>query len=53
MEAADKTAKQLGGIGVGCDVTNRQQLRAAFDTVCQTYGGVDILNKIVLYGFNF
>ncbi|VAW53816.1 Putative oxidoreductase [hydrothermal vent metagenome] len=42
-EAADKAAGQLGGIGIGCDVTDRQQLRAAFDTVCQTYGGMDIL----------
>jgi len=41
--AATVSAEKLGGLGIGCDVTNRKQLRAAFDSVCQTYGGVDIL----------
>jgi len=41
--AASDAANQLKCLGIGCDVTDRQQLRAAFDIVCQTYGGVDIL----------
>ena len=41
--AVSEVAKRFNGIGIGCDVTDRQQLRVAFDTVCQAYGGVDIL----------
>jgi len=41
--AVSEAARQINGIGIACDVTDRQQLHAAFDTVCQTYGGVDML----------
>jgi len=41
--AVSEAARQINGIGLACDVTDRRQLRAAFDTVCQTYGGIDIL----------
>lgn len=41
--AADDAARKINGLGIGCDVTDRQQLRAAFDAVCQAYGGLDIL----------
>jgi rhamnose utilization protein RhaD (predicted bifunctional aldolase and dehydrogenase)/NAD(P)-dependent dehydrogenase (short-subunit alcohol dehydrogenase family) len=41
--SVSEAAQQINGIGLACDVTNRQQLRVAFDSVCQTYGGVDIL----------
>ncbi|RKZ55580.1 MAG: bifunctional aldolase/short-chain dehydrogenase [Gammaproteobacteria bacterium] len=41
--AASNAAQSINGLGIGCDVTDQQQLRTAFDTVCQTYGGVDIL----------
>lgn len=41
--AASAAANSINGLGIGCDVTDRQQLSAAFETVCQTYGGLDIL----------
>lgn len=42
-EAAQAAAKSLGGLGVACDVTNRASVDAAFMTVVQKFGGVDIL----------
>ena len=43
--AAGATAGTVGGsaIGVACDVTDRTSVRAAFDAVCETFGGVDIV----------
>ena len=41
--AAAATAKKFGGIGVGCDVTKPADVRAAFDRIAATFGGVDIL----------
>jgi len=38
-----KAAKQFNGFGIACDVTDHQQLRSAFNEICQAYGGVDIL----------
>ena len=40
---AIKVAEQLGGIGIGCDVTNEGALNAAFDQIAETFGGLDIL----------
>jgi len=40
---ARSMAKELGGIGVGCDVTDRRSVDAAFNVVVDSYGGVDIL----------
>ncbi len=42
-KAAKTVANECGGLGVGCDVTNTKDIDAAFRTVCETYGGVDIL----------
>ena len=42
-DAADAVAKPLGGIGIGCDVTDAQALNAAFDHIVETFGGLDIL----------
>ena len=43
--AATASAHTVGGsaIAVTCDVTNGESVRAAFDTVCETFGGVDIV----------
>ena len=42
-EAAAEVAVGIGGMGLPCDVTNRTDVRAAFDAVCEAYGGVDIV----------
>jgi NAD(P)-dependent dehydrogenase (short-subunit alcohol dehydrogenase family) len=43
--AATATAKALGGgaLGLGCDVTDRAQVRQAFDLITERFGGVDIV----------
>src|SRR5579883_810576 len=43
--AAVAVAKTVGGsaVGASCDVTDRAQVHAAFDLVCATFGGVDIV----------
>jgi rhamnose utilization protein RhaD (predicted bifunctional aldolase and dehydrogenase)/NAD(P)-dependent dehydrogenase (short-subunit alcohol dehydrogenase family) len=43
IEAAVRTAKQVKGLPVVCDVTDDGSVRAAFDQVVQAYGGLDIL----------
>ena len=43
LDAAMATAKFIGGLGIACDVTEAENVRAAFDAVCETYGGVDIV----------
>jgi rhamnose utilization protein RhaD (predicted bifunctional aldolase and dehydrogenase)/NAD(P)-dependent dehydrogenase (short-subunit alcohol dehydrogenase family) len=42
--AAQAKAKAIGGaaIGIKCDVTDAASVRAAFDKVAETFGGVDI-----------
>jgi rhamnose utilization protein RhaD (predicted bifunctional aldolase and dehydrogenase)/NAD(P)-dependent dehydrogenase (short-subunit alcohol dehydrogenase family) len=44
-KAASEKAKTIGGaaIGIACDVTNTNSVRAAFDQVVATFGGVDIV----------
>src|SRR5690606_10545985 len=44
-QAAAEKAKAIGGaaIAVGCDVTNADSVRKAFDTVVEAFGGVDIV----------
>ena len=44
-KAAQEKAKAIGGaaIGFSCDVTDDSSVRAAFDKVAETFGGVDIL----------
>ena len=42
-ERAKAVAKSLGGLGLGCDVTDAKSVEAAFGAVAAAYGGVDIL----------
>jgi rhamnose utilization protein RhaD (predicted bifunctional aldolase and dehydrogenase)/NAD(P)-dependent dehydrogenase (short-subunit alcohol dehydrogenase family) len=44
-EAAARTAKSIGGgtLGLVCDVTDTASIKAAFERVAETFGGVDIL----------
>ncbi len=43
--AAEAAANHAGGsaLAVTCDVTDRDSVRAAFDRVCEAFGGVDIV----------
>jgi rhamnose utilization protein RhaD (predicted bifunctional aldolase and dehydrogenase)/NAD(P)-dependent dehydrogenase (short-subunit alcohol dehydrogenase family) len=41
--AAEKAKAIGGGLAVACDVTDANSVRAAFDKVAETYGGLDIL----------
>jgi rhamnulose-1-phosphate aldolase/alcohol dehydrogenase len=45
LEAAKAAAKRIGGkaLAVECDVTDPKSVRAAFDAVVSTFGGVDIV----------
>jgi len=45
LEAARAVAKQIGGhaLPVACDVTKEEEVRRAFDAVCEKFGGVDIV----------
>src|SRR5437870_581912 len=40
---AEDSAKQLGGLGLVCDVTDPAAMRAAFDGVAERFGGIDIV----------
>ena len=40
---ARKVAGAVKGLGLRCDVTKPDEIRAAFDAICRTYGGVDIV----------
>lgn len=42
-EQAKAAAKSVKGLGLGCDVTDRTAVRAAFDAVCARFGGIDIV----------
>lgn len=41
--AATAAAKEVGGLGLGCDVTDRKSVRAAFARIAEQIGGVDIV----------
>ncbi len=41
--AAKAAAKKLGGLGLGCDVTDRAAVDRAFDAIVRRFGGLDIL----------
>jgi rhamnose utilization protein RhaD (predicted bifunctional aldolase and dehydrogenase)/NAD(P)-dependent dehydrogenase (short-subunit alcohol dehydrogenase family) len=45
LDAARKIAKSIGGaaLAVACDVTDQATVRAAFATIAETFGGVDIV----------
>ncbi|MCX6935920.1 MAG: bifunctional aldolase/short-chain dehydrogenase, partial [Verrucomicrobia bacterium] len=40
---AEKVAMEIGGLGIGCDVTRPSQVRKTFDQVCSHWGGVDLV----------
>jgi len=42
-DGAKVAAKALGGLGIGCDVTSKKSVDAAFEAVVAAFGGVDIL----------
>ncbi|MEE8213802.1 MAG: bifunctional aldolase/short-chain dehydrogenase [Alphaproteobacteria bacterium] len=42
-KAAEAVAADIGGLGIGCDVTDGRAVRRAFDMVAKAYGGVDIV----------
>src|SRR5258708_29784956 len=39
----DRDVSKVKGVAIACDVTDANQVRAAFDKVAATYGGVDIV----------
>lgn len=41
--AVTEAARAVGGLGLACDVTDKTSVQAAFDRICETYGGLDIL----------
>jgi rhamnose utilization protein RhaD (predicted bifunctional aldolase and dehydrogenase)/NAD(P)-dependent dehydrogenase (short-subunit alcohol dehydrogenase family) len=41
--AAAAAAIAVGGLGLACDVTDRAQVRQAFASIAQAFGGVDIV----------
>ncbi|MCK6450654.1 MAG: bifunctional aldolase/short-chain dehydrogenase [Alphaproteobacteria bacterium] len=42
-DQARANAKKLGGLGLACDVTDKQSVDAAFAAVASAFGGVDIV----------
>lgn len=42
-EQAQQAAAEFNGLGLACDVTDDTAVKAAFDNVCRTFGGVDIV----------
>ena len=42
-EAAQNVAASIGGLGLGCDVTAEDSVSNAFDTICERFGGLDLL----------
>ncbi len=43
LKAAQAVAGPLGGLAIACDVTKPARIKAAFDTIAASYGGVDIV----------
>jgi rhamnose utilization protein RhaD (predicted bifunctional aldolase and dehydrogenase)/NAD(P)-dependent dehydrogenase (short-subunit alcohol dehydrogenase family) len=43
LASAQAVAKSIKGLAVTCDVTDADQVRSAFDRICEAYGGLDIL----------
>jgi len=43
QDAATAAAKEVGGLGLGCDVTDRRSVDAAFAAIARAFGGVDIV----------
>ena len=42
-EAAKKAAAAIKGLGFACDVTKPEQVKSVFASVCEQFGGVDII----------
>ncbi len=42
-DGAARVARELGGLGVACDVTDGTRVSAAFEEVVEAFGGVDVL----------
>ncbi len=42
-DAAERTAKSIKGLALGCDVTNAKAVEQAFEAVAEALGGLDIL----------
>ncbi|MBF0166712.1 MAG: bifunctional aldolase/short-chain dehydrogenase [Alphaproteobacteria bacterium] len=42
-KAAQDVAKEVKGLGLACDVTDKASIQAAFAQIARTYGGLDIL----------
>jgi rhamnose utilization protein RhaD (predicted bifunctional aldolase and dehydrogenase)/NAD(P)-dependent dehydrogenase (short-subunit alcohol dehydrogenase family) len=42
-DAAKAAAKVLGGLGLGCDVTDRASVDTAFAAIARAFGGVDVV----------
>jgi NAD(P)-dependent dehydrogenase (short-subunit alcohol dehydrogenase family) len=42
-DLAAEVARSVGGLAIGCDVTDAAEVAAAFDRVAETYGGLDIV----------
>ena len=42
-DAATAAAKEVQGLGLGCDVTNHASVHAAFAEIVRAFGGVDIV----------
>jgi NAD(P)-dependent dehydrogenase (short-subunit alcohol dehydrogenase family) len=42
-EGALRVAKPIGGLGLGCDVTDAKAVAAAFDRAVEHFGGIDIV----------
>jgi NAD(P)-dependent dehydrogenase (short-subunit alcohol dehydrogenase family) len=41
--SAKAAAKEIGGLGLACDVTDRKSVRSAFARIAERFGGVDIV----------
>src|SRR5205085_7781296 len=41
--APEAAAKNLGGLGITCDITDAAAVRAAFDHIAERFGGLDIV----------
>ena len=42
-DAAVETARDIGGLGLACDVTDAGDVKSAIDRACGQFGGLDIL----------
>jgi len=40
---AEEIAAGMGGLGLACDITDAASVNATFDTICRSFGGVDIV----------